>query len=57
MSAKDEIKDVLRDGVAQGQAKTGVIVPPITKEQRKEVATQAVARWYVRLWNKLFGWL
>jgi hypothetical protein len=53
----DEFKKVALDGIAEGQAETGVplSVPPVTKEQREAAATKIVASWYVRLWRYLFG--
>jgi|GEM_PF-6218332 len=56
MSAKEEIKEVIRDGIKQGQAEVGIPeIPPMTKEQREEAGRQIVAAWYVRLWRYLFG--
>ena len=56
MSAKEEIKKVLQEGIKQGQAEVGAPLPPLTKEDREEVGKKIVTAWYVRLWNKLFGW-
>ena len=57
MSAKEEIKKVLKEGIEQGQAEVGAPLPPLTKEDREEVGKKIVAAWYVRLWNALTGWL
>ncbi len=56
MSAKEEIKKVLKEGIKQGQAEVGAPLPPLTKDDREEVGKKIVTAWYVRLWNKLFGW-
>ena len=53
---KDEIKQVVKDGIKQGQAEVGAPLLPLTKEDREEVGKKIVTAWYVRLWNKLFGW-
>ena len=53
---KDEIEQVVKDGIKQGQAEVGAPLPPLTKKDREEVGRNIVAAWYVRLWNKLFGW-
>ena len=54
---KDEIKEVIKDGIKQGQAEVGAPLPPLTKEDREEVGKKIVTAWYVRLWNALTGWL
>jgi hypothetical protein len=55
MSAKDEIKKVVKEGIRQGQAEVGAPLPPLTKKDREEAAKKIVAAWYVRLWRYLFG--
>lgn len=52
---KDEIREVLKDGIEQGQAEVGQPQIPLTKEDREEVGKKIVAAWYVRLWRYLFG--
>ena len=56
MSAKDEIKEVIKDGIKQGQAEVGIPeIPPVTKEQRKEAGRNLVAAFFVSLWRRFFG--
>jgi len=59
MSAKDEIKQVVKDGIEQGQAEVGISeIPPVTKEQRKEAGRNIVAALFIKAWNgflRLFG--
>lgn len=52
---KDEIKQVLKDGVAQGQAEVGQPEIPLTKKDREKAGAQIVAAWYVKLWHFLVG--
>ena len=37
MSAKDEIKKVVKEGIRQGQAEVGAPLPPLTKLQWSHV--------------------
>lgn len=56
MSAKDEIKQVVKDGIKQGQAEAGIPkIPPVTKEQRKEVGRNIIAALFVKAWRFIFG--
>ena len=53
---KDEIKEVIKDGIKQGQAEVGIPeIPPVTREQRKEAGRNVVAAFFVSLWRRIFG--
>jgi len=41
MSAKDEIKKVVKEGIRQGQAEVGAPLPPLTKEDRERSARRS----------------
>jgi len=55
MSAKDEIKQVVKEGIRQGQAEVGAPLPPLTKKDREEAGRNIVAAFFVSLWRRFFG--
>lgn len=58
MSTKKTIENVVKDGLAQGQAEVGQPTVPLTKADREKVGAQIVAAWYVKLvhWLTFQGW-
>jgi len=58
MSTKKTLENVVKDGLAQGQAEVGQPTVPLTKADREKAGAQIVAKWYVKLvhWLTFQGW-
>lgn len=51
MSTRKTLENVVKDGIAQGQAEVGQPTVPLTKADREKAGAQIVAAWYVRFWR------